>query len=299
MLSVLKYPISSLKWLLHNERGGPADQSDDADLGDEDNSQSSDDLGDKDESTEGDQSSSKDTKDEDQDFSFIPEDTKPEVKALLMERDKEMKSAFNKKMTEFDQQNKGKKVINKYDDLLTDPEFTNWAQSQMQNAGYFQAGSVTQMSMDDAINAWSRMSDPQRTAYFTNLKPDQRELFKTRLQLNWMYTTNYKEKEDAARLKAEEEHGELFGKKSAAIQQMRTQIPQLSHDQAFRVLDYKEYGKRMFEAGKLEGEKNVKNKGAGSIKSGSGTVKGATGGKKAKSVREAYEQAEEEVSATS
>ena len=227
---------------------------------------------------------------------FIPKDASPEVRKALKKANDRMKSAFNKKMTEVDKSSKGKISVSSFEELLDNPKFMEWAQGQMANAGVSGngvTGDVTKLSAEEAIKHWARMSPGQRTAYFTKLQPVERQLFRLQLQVAQMQQSNLANRETDLDGKALAAYGDNYSAIRDQVVKLRREVPYLTHEEAFKILDYIAHGKRMYKMGKLKGKKNVK-KIKGLPRSEAGVGGKGKSKKQAKTVREAFEQAEEE-----
>lgn len=240
---------------------------------------------------------------EQEEESFLPgdldlKDLDPKLRKVLTQIDGRMKSAFNKKMTAFSESNKGKKVIASFDDLLQDKEFVAWANQQMANRGPTGPQDVTKISMDEAVQHWATMGHERQTAYMTKLSPSDRELFKLKLTVYNNQVQNYRTMESKAESDMITAHGDVYKALSPKVEALRREIykePFVSKEEAFKILDYTDYGKRQYKLGLIRGQKLVKKKKKNSIPSHQESSSRSFGKKKKKpgSIREAYEQAEE------
>ncbi len=273
------------------EGGGDGSGSDSGDDGDEGSDDGSSDEG----SGTGQGGEGSPNGDQDQ-FSFIPEDIGDdhEHREIYNKVNERMKSAYNRKTTDLDLQYKGKKIVGSYDDLLKDQSFLDWAKNQMGKEGQGQGAGMEAggMNLEEAAKNWTRLTDAQKTTYFTKLSAGDREILKLKLQINQFSQSQYKDK-----MAGLEKEGRDFGKehydtKIDAVNNLRKEIPTLTHKEAYKVIDYETYGERRFKEGLLQGEKNVKKKKDSFIPSGKGGGGGPKGTKKANTVAEAYEQAE-------
>lgn len=233
---------------------------------------------------------------EEEELSFLEdEEFSEEERPIATKVNERMKKAFNRKLTELDKKYKGKTVVGNYDELLKNPQFMEWAKRQVTGAGYAEPGvDVARMSIDEAVQSWSSLTDTQRRTYFTALKPEQRQLFRLQLQVNQMAQQSLGSREAELESKAIERFGDNYKAKRDSIIQLRREIqsnPYVTHEEAFKVLDYDDYGRRMYHAGRLKGKKdiddvkNLPRKGGPAAKPGK---------KKAMTVREAMEMAERE-----
>lgn len=231
---------------------------------------------------------------DDDEFNFIPDDVDDATKAVLEKANSRMKSTFNKKLTEMNEKYKGKKVIDNYDALLKDPDFVEWANGQMKGR---QDGNLdpTSFTMDEASQKWSQMNQTQQTQYFSALKPNEREIFKVKLQMSTIAQNTYTERESGFEKNALAEFGDPYKAVTKEVATLRQEIagnPYLKRDEAFKIIDYKSHGERMFAAGKAEGQNNVKDiKNLPPRSTGSAPTSNRP---KASSISEAYEQAESE-----
>ena len=231
---------------------------------------------------------------EEEELSFIDEEEmSAEEKIVANKVNERMKKAFNKKLTELDKKYKGKKLVGNFDELLDNEEFMTWAEKQLTSRDRQQMD-VSRMTMDEAVQSWNSFTDVQRRTFFTALKPEQRTMFKLQLQMAQLAQQAYGSREAELEGKVVEKFGDSYNEKKNAVIQLRKEIqsnPYLTHEEAFKILDYTDYGKRMYMLGKMKGKKNVDEIVKLPRKGGAA---GKSSKKKATSIAEAMEMAETE-----
>ena len=234
---------------------------------------------------------------EEEELSFLPDDldmSDPTVKKLAQSINDRMKKAYNKKLTSWDKSVKGKRVIGDFNDLLKDKDFLGWANTQVKGLSSSDVD-ITSMTPDEALANWSRLSNLQRRKYFTGLKPMERQLFKMQLQIENMSASQLNARERDLEAKVVERFGDRYSSRRNEVSRLRKEIqmnPYITHEEAYKILDYEDYGRRMYKAGKKKGKKNVDTSESLPRKFMSKGKK--TKKKKATSVSEAFDMAEAE-----
>lgn len=211
---------------------------------------------------------------------------------------KQMQSGLNKKFTELDKRYKGKKVVGSYEELLKDPEFLTWAEKTVGSLGSSGSAPVdlSQFSMDEIVQYWPKLSEGQRRSYWGGLDATKQDLFKLKLQLYQVSQNTIATKEASLEEAVKAKYPE-YATYSDKIRALRTEVarnPYLHHDEAFKILDYDEMAKRMYKKGLLDGRKGVKTDKDKFVPAKPGASTVTKHKVKAKSVREAFDQAEEE-----
>jgi hypothetical protein len=163
---------------------------------------------------------------------LFPEDASPEERKRLQKIADRMKSGLNKKMTLMDKKYKGKKVIGDFGELLKDPEFMNWARQQMGET-ITATGDVSRMSVDEAIQNWTNLTDGQRRQFYTALKPEQRGLFKVQLQMAQVSQNILNSRETEMENKVVERWGDIYNERKSDVAKLRKDVqmnPYLTHE---------------------------------------------------------------------
>lgn len=226
-----------------------------------------------------------------EDLTFIPEDVDEDLQPLFTETNKRMQSAFNKKMTELAEKNKDKLVFSSYDELLQNQEFMSWAEKQMQANGYQNPnGDIRTLSLDDVARRWDSLSDYQKRDYVTTMDPSKRDILSMKLQMQTMQRNSYLSKEKESEHLATKKFGDAYTKRKDAVGRLKEEVkrtPYISHEEAYKILDYEEFGKRMYSAGLSKGRSNVQDiQNLPPIPGEGGGYQGGAGG--AKSIEDAF-----------